>query len=125
MKILCVKEYTDYYIYIVDRDEKMIKLFIEYNKETLDKMYHDGNASDDELVCDIMVNDFIKNYKDEYVDAYFYDFHRFEEVQFEQITHKYQTYEDIFYLPDVTFKYSDTLDYKDRVHWMLEDMNKK
>ena len=78
----------------------MIKLFIEYNKETLDKMYHAGNASDDELVCDIMVNDFIKNYKDEYIDAYFYDFNRFEEVHFEQITHKYQTYQDIFYLPD-------------------------
>ena len=120
MKILCVKGYTDYYIYIVDRDEKMIKLFIEYNKETLDKMYHASNASDDELVCDIMVNDFIKNYKDEHIDAYFHDFNRFEEDKFEQITYKYQTYQDIFYLPDVTIKYSDTSDYKDKVHWMIE-----
>lgn len=118
MKILCVKGYTDYSIYIVDRDEKMIKLFIEYNKDTLDKMYHAGNASDDELVCDIMVNDFIRDYKD--VDAYFYDFYRYEEVHFQQITHKYETYQDIFCLPDVTFKYSDTMDYKEKVHWMLE-----
>ena len=121
MKILCDDCYDDYKIYIVDRDEKMIKLFIEYNKETLDKMYHDGNASDDELVCDIMVNDFIKYYKDEHIDAYFYEFNRFEEVHFEQITHKYQTYEDIFCLPDVTFKYSDTMDYKTKVHWMLKE----
>lgn len=122
MKILCVDCYDDYEIYIVDRDEKMIKLFIEYNKETLNKMRHASNASDDELVCDIMVSDFIKNYKDENISAYFYEFNRFEEVHFEQFTHEFESYQDIFCLPDVTFKYSDTQDYKDKVHWMLKDM---